>query len=85
MRCVQYHLNYNDFAGGFIHLRDGANTQYATAISFLLSVYGDLLAKHNQKVPCGSKELESNQLHAFAKQQVTSNSTSTTLLASKTT
>ncbi|XP_028234424.1 endoglucanase 16-like [Glycine soja] len=56
--------------GGFIHLRDGANTQYATGTSFLFTVYSDLLAKHNQKVTCGDKQFSSSHLLAFAKKQV---------------
>ncbi|KAG5018523.1 hypothetical protein JHK87_014378 [Glycine soja] len=56
--------------GGFIHLRDGANTQYATGTSFLFTVYSDLLAKHNQKVTCGDKQFSSSHLLAFAKKQM---------------
>ena len=60
-----------DFSGGFIHLRAGANTQYATGTSFLLSVYGDLLDRHNQKISCGShKHFVSHHLLDFAKKQV---------------
>ncbi|KAJ1382275.1 Six-hairpin glycosidase superfamily [Sesbania bispinosa] len=56
--------------GGFIHLRDGANTQYATGTSFLLSVYSDLLAKHNDKITCGDKKFDSSHLLSFAKKQM---------------
>lgn len=51
-------------------MRDGANLQYATAASFAFSVYGDLLARYNQKVICGQKEFGSADLLAFAKKQV---------------
>lgn len=57
-------------AGGLIHLRDGANTQYATSTAFLFSVYSDILAKHNQKVNCGGQQFDSTRLMAFAKQQI---------------
>ncbi|KAK7351318.1 hypothetical protein VNO77_10672 [Canavalia gladiata] len=56
--------------GGFIHLRDGANTQYATGTSFLFTVYSDLLAKYNQKITCGNKKFSSSHLLAFAKKQM---------------
>ncbi|KHN32163.1 Endoglucanase 16 [Glycine soja] len=56
--------------GGFIHLRDGANTQYATGTAFLFTVYSDLLDKHNQKVTCGDKHFSSSHLLAFAKKQM---------------
>ncbi|XP_043706857.1 endoglucanase 16-like [Telopea speciosissima] len=56
--------------GGLVHLRDGANTQYVTSTAFLLSIYGDILATHNQKVKCGNTELDSSQLLSFAKKQI---------------
>ncbi|XVF35258.1 hypothetical protein REPUB_Repub18cG0130000 [Reevesia pubescens] len=56
--------------GGLIHLRDGANLQYVTGASFLLSIYGDLLRDFNQKVQCGDKQFDSTHLLAFAKQQM---------------
>lgn len=56
--------------GGLVHLRDGANLQYATGISFLFSIYGDLLQRFNQKVQCGDKRFDSTHLLDFAKQQV---------------
>ncbi|XP_042492186.1 endoglucanase 16-like [Macadamia integrifolia] len=56
--------------GGLIHMRDGANTQYVTGNAFLFSIYGDLLAKHNQKVKCGNKEFGSTHLISFAKTQM---------------
>ncbi|GMJ07564.1 glycosyl hydrolase 9A4 [Hibiscus trionum] len=56
--------------GGLIHLRDGANLQYATGASFLFTVYGDLLKKFNQKIECGGRRFESTHLLAFAKQQM---------------
>ncbi|CAK8568480.1 unnamed protein product [Lathyrus sativus] len=56
--------------GGFIHMRDGANTQYATSTSFLFTVYSDLLAKYRQKVKCGSKEFDSSHLFTFARKQM---------------
>merc|ERR1712071_552610 len=34
------------------------------------SVYGDLLAKYNQKIYCGSQPFGPADLHAFAKQQM---------------
>ncbi|NP_001314641.1 endoglucanase 16-like precursor [Gossypium hirsutum] len=55
---------------GLVHLRDGANLQYATGISFLFSIYGDLLQRFNQKVQCGDKRFDSTHLLAFAKQQM---------------
>lgn len=51
-------------------MRDGANTQYVTGTALLLSVYGDTLAKYNEKVTCGDKKFDSARLMAFAKQQV---------------
>lgn len=51
-------------------MRDGANSQYATAAAFAFGVYGDLLAKYNQKVICGNKQFSSADLLAFAKKQV---------------
>ncbi|KAF9615067.1 hypothetical protein IFM89_021638 [Coptis chinensis] len=56
--------------GGLINLRNGANTQYVTSAAFLFSAYSDLLAKHNQKVTCGSQQFDSNHLMQFAKQQM---------------
>ncbi|CAJ2643841.1 unnamed protein product [Trifolium pratense] len=56
--------------GGFIHMRDGANTQYATSTSFLFTVYSDLLAKYKQKVRCGIKEFDSTHLLDFARKQM---------------
>ncbi|XP_042486014.1 endoglucanase 16-like [Macadamia integrifolia] len=56
--------------GGLVHMRDGANTQYVTSNALLLSVYGDLLAKHNQKVKCGNLDLEATHLLSFAKKQM---------------
>ncbi|WVZ21306.1 hypothetical protein V8G54_008628 [Vigna mungo] len=56
--------------GGYIHLRDGANSQYATSTAFLFSVYSDLLAKHKGKVTCGDKTFSSSRLFSFAKQQM---------------
>ncbi|XP_057539247.1 endoglucanase 16 [Amaranthus tricolor] len=56
--------------GGLLYMRDGANLQYATAASFAFSVYGDLLARYNQKVICGQKEFGSADLLAFAKRQM---------------
>lgn len=58
------------FSGGLVHLRDGANTQYATGTALLFSVYSDTLAKYNEKVTCGDKQFDSARLMAFAKQQV---------------
>jgi len=63
-------ITYDDYAGGFIHMRDGANTQYATGTSFLFTVYSDLLAKHKQKIKCGNKEFDSSHILDFAKKQV---------------
>ena len=64
-----YHQVYIS-PGGMINLRDGANTQYVTSTAFLFSVYSDILAKHGQKVQCGSQEFDSTRLMAFAKQQI---------------
>lgn len=60
----------NNVAGGLVHLRDGANTQYATSSAFLFTVYGELLEKYRQKVTCGSKEFSSSHILSFAKKQV---------------
>ncbi|QHO16727.1 hypothetical protein HN51_032406 [Arachis hypogaea] len=56
--------------GGFVHLRDGANTQYATGAALLFTVYGDLLAKHKQKITCGDKQFDPSHLLSFAKIQM---------------
>ncbi|KAK8503206.1 hypothetical protein V6N12_067592 [Hibiscus sabdariffa] len=64
-----YHETYMT-PGGLLHLRDGANLQYATGASLLFSVYGDLLKKFNRKIKCGNKPFESKHLLAFAKQQM---------------
>ncbi|OWM78337.1 endoglucanase 16 isoform X2 [Punica granatum] len=64
-----YHQIYLS-PGGMIHLRDGANTQYVTGTAMLLDIYGDFLAKNNQKVTCGSKQFDSTRLLAFTKQQM---------------
>ncbi|QHN83030.1 hypothetical protein HN51_059592 [Arachis hypogaea] len=56
--------------GGFVHLRDGANTQYATGTALLFTVYGDLLAKHKQKITCGDKQFDPSHLLSFAKIQM---------------
>ncbi|KAK7283161.1 hypothetical protein RIF29_12505 [Crotalaria pallida] len=56
--------------GGVVHLRAGANMQYVTGTAFLFSVYGDLLAKHKQKITCGNKQFGSSHLLNFAKKQI---------------
>ncbi|KEH44257.1 endoglucanase, putative [Medicago truncatula] len=66
---VQVLLTRLHFEGGFIHMRDGANTQYAISTSFLFTVYSDLLAKYNQIVKCENKEFDSAHLLDFAKKQ----------------
>lgn len=57
-------------AGGLIHLRDGANSQYVTSTAFLFSVYSDLLARHKMQVTCGDKRFTCVQIMDFAKKQV---------------
>lgn len=64
------HFKHNMTPGGLLYVRDGANTQYATGTSFLLSVYSDLLSSHNQSMQCDYQIYESGDLIAFAKQQV---------------
>ncbi|XP_052210176.1 endoglucanase 16 isoform X2 [Diospyros lotus] len=64
-----YHQVYIS-PGGLVHLRDGANSQYVTGTALLFSVYGDLLAKHNQKVTCGNKQFSSAHLIDFGKKQM---------------
>lgn len=56
--------------GGMVHLRDGANSQYVTGTALLFSVYGDLLARHNQVVRCGEKIITCSQVLDFATKQV---------------
>ncbi|KAA3468249.1 endoglucanase 16-like [Gossypium australe] len=56
--------------GGLIHLRDGANLQYVTGVSFLFSIYGDLLQRHNLKVKCDHHEFDASSVLNFAKQQM---------------
>ncbi|KAB2019388.1 hypothetical protein ES319_D08G295600v1 [Gossypium barbadense] len=56
--------------GGLIHLRDGANLQYVTGVSFLFSIYGDLLQRHNIKVKCDCQEFDASTILNFAKQQM---------------
>jgi len=53
-----------------LFVRDGANTQYATGTSFLVSVYSDLLSRYKQYLQCGDQTYEPSILIAFAKQQV---------------
>ncbi|MBA0584986.1 hypothetical protein Gorai_015779, partial [Gossypium raimondii] len=55
---------------GLIHLRDGANLQYVTGVSFLFSIYGDLLQRHNVKVKCDCQEFDASTILNFAKQQM---------------
>lgn len=55
-------------------MRDGANTQYVTGTAMLFDIYGDLLARNNEKVVCGGKQFDSTRLQAFANQQVLENS-----------
>ncbi|OMO67049.1 Glycoside hydrolase, family 9 [Corchorus capsularis] len=57
-------------AGGMIHLRDGANTQYVTGAAYLLTIYADMLHQFNQKFQCGDKQFDCTHLYAFAKQQI---------------
>ncbi|KAI3842687.1 hypothetical protein MKX03_027351 [Papaver bracteatum] len=64
-----YHQIYST-PGGLVHLRDGANTQYVTGAAFLFSVYGDIIAQHNQKVTCGNQQFDSVHLLQFAKKQM---------------
>ncbi|KAG9458102.1 hypothetical protein H6P81_002610 [Aristolochia fimbriata] len=60
----------NSSPGGMIHLRDGANTQYVTGTALLFSIYGDILAKHNNVVQCGNQQFSPSSLTAYAKQQM---------------
>ncbi|MBA0827449.1 hypothetical protein Goarm_012231, partial [Gossypium armourianum] len=55
---------------GLIHLRDGANLQYVTGVSFVFSIYGDLLQRHNLKVKCDCQEFDASTILNFAKQQM---------------
>lgn len=57
-------------AGGLIHMRDGANSQYVTGAAFLFTVYSDILADHRQYLACGDKQFSPTRLMTFAKQQV---------------
>ncbi|KAL8113459.1 endoglucanase 16-like [Apium graveolens] len=56
--------------GGMVHLRDGANSQYVTGTALLFSVYGDILARHNQVVQCGDKTITCSQILDFATKQM---------------
>lgn len=58
------------YAGGMIHLRDGANTQYVTGTAFLFFIYSNILRKHHETVTCGSQKISPDRLREFAKQQV---------------
>lgn len=65
------HFTINNInAGGMIHFRDGANTQYVTGTAFLFMIYSDILAKSHQTVTCGAQEIQPARLVQFAKQQV---------------
>lgn len=57
-------------AGGMIHLRDGANSQYVTGTAFLFVIYSDVLKRTHQTVNCGSYHIKPSRLMQFAKQQV---------------
>lgn len=63
-------MHHSTTAGGMIHLRDGANTQYVTGTAFLFMIYGDILEKTHQTVTCGHQEIQPSRLLQFAKQQV---------------
>lgn len=41
-----------------------------TGTALLFDIYGDSLARYNQRVVCGGKQFDSTRLLAFAKQQV---------------
>ncbi|KAF7817346.1 endoglucanase 16 [Senna tora] len=56
--------------GGYIHLRDGANTQYVTGTAMLFTFYGDILEEHKEKITCGDKQFSASHLFHFAKKQV---------------
>lgn len=58
------------FSGGMVHFRDGANTQYVTGTSLLMTAYSDLLARYNQKITCGGQQFDAHHLMTFAKAQV---------------
>lgn len=60
------------YAGGMIHLRDGANTQYVTGTAFLFFIYSNILRKHHESVSCGNQKISPDRLRQFAKQQVIS-------------
>jgi endoglucanase len=58
-------------AGGMIHLRDGANTQYVTGTAFLLFLYSNILRKHHEVAECGKGvSFSADRIREFAKQQV---------------
>lgn len=58
-------------AGGMIHLRDGANTQYVTGTAFILFLYSNILRNHRETVKCGKQQqFSADRIREFAKQQV---------------
>ncbi|GLJ24982.1 hypothetical protein SUGI_0478310 [Cryptomeria japonica] len=56
--------------GGLMYIRDGANTQYVTSASLLLTVYSDLLYANNQTISCGNIKFKEVHVMNFVKIQV---------------
>ncbi|KVI11930.1 Glycoside hydrolase, family 9, partial [Cynara cardunculus var. scolymus] len=55
----------NAIAGGYLNLRDGANSQYVTSTALLFSIYSDLLARHNMQVTCGHNPVKRSMMVGF--------------------
>lgn len=57
-------------SGGLLYIRTGANTQYVTASSFLIAVYGDSLAAVNHTLQCDSSVFTPQDLWKQSRSQV---------------
>jgi len=52
----------DNFTGGLLYVRDGANTQYVTGSSFLIAVFADYLTLAGDLLSCGDTSFTPREL-----------------------
>jgi hypothetical protein len=60
----------DNFTGGLLYVRDGANTQYVTGSSFLIAVFADYLTSAGDLLSCGDTSFTPRELLSHSKGQV---------------
>ncbi|KAL3677167.1 hypothetical protein R1sor_027115 [Riccia sorocarpa] len=63
-------ISHRRTPGGLLWFQSWNNLQFVTSASFLLVVYGDLLARANQKLICGGTVIPTSEIEKFVKSQV---------------